>query len=148
MVIEWYGYLKQNKEPAMIKKIQWQTKYKIGIKEVDLQHEYFALLINRLDSEMTLTNSIQYKHRLMEELSLYASFHFISEENMMIKANFPDYKGHARLHRKLLSRLNDQINYFRSGKTTKESIINFLVSWFFEHTLEQDKAFSLFLNEK
>lgn len=130
-----------------IEKIKWSDKFKIGINEVDLQHEYFVLLINRLIDELKESIDIGYKHRLLEELSLYASFHFTSEENMMVKNGYPNVKDHKILHRKLLSSLNDRINYYKLSKETEASILGFLVDWFIHHTAEQDKAFGLFINQ-
>jgi hemerythrin-like metal-binding protein len=96
-----------------MEKINWNDKFKIGVEEVDLQHEYFILLVNRLVDEFTESNDSTYKHRLLEELALYTSFHFISKGNLMIKNNYPDFKEHMAIHRKLLSQLNDKINYYK-----------------------------------
>lgn len=128
-------------------KITWTSDFKIGIGDVDLQHEYFVFLINRLIDELKISDDSVYKHRLLEELCLYAGFHFTSEENLMMKTGFPGLGEHKHLHRDLLSSLNDRINYYRLSRETEKEIIKFLIDWFTRHTLKKDRLFGQFMCE-
>lgn len=130
-----------------IQKITWTSDFKIGIDDVDLQHESFVFLINRLIDELGVSDDPTYKHRLLEELCLYAGFHFTSEENLMMKTGFPGLKEHKHLHRHLLSSLNDRINYYKLSRETEKEIIIFLIDWFTRHTLEKDRLFGQFMRE-
>lgn len=129
-----------------MEKISWEKRFRVNVTDIDLQHEYFLSLINRLADNFAQSENGGYKLRLLEELAQYASFHFISEENLMIKSNYPSFKEHVVLHRKLLNQLNDKINYFKMQKETEETVLHFLVDWFVHHTLEEDAAFGYFFN--
>ncbi|SDU55622.1 bacteriohemerythrin [Desulfobacula phenolica] len=131
----------------MLEKIDWKQDYKIGIEEIDFQHQYFTLLINKLIDDLVESKDEYYNCRLLEELSQYASFHFISEENRMIRCNYPFIEDHKDLHRNLISQLNDQINYFKMAKSTIEDIISFLTEWFLHHTVEKDCEFGEYFKE-
>lgn len=132
----------------MSEKIIWKQDYNIGIEEIDHQHQYFSMLINRLNNELSESKDDSYKGRLLEELARYASFHFWSEENIMMRYNYPDIEEHKKSHRELIHIANEKINYFIISKTPHEDVISFLVEWFLSHTLQADKSFGLFIEKK
>ncbi len=52
-----------------MKEIVWSDRYSVGIDAVDLQHEYFAGLINRVGREMIDRQSDrQHVQRLVDEI--------------------------------------------------------------------------------
>lgn len=57
----------------MLKKIEWSNKFLTGNKEVDLQHQYFAELINRIIFELLENHDQRYQHHLIEELQAFTS---------------------------------------------------------------------------
>ncbi len=130
----------------MLEKIIWESEYKIGLEDIDFQHQYFVSLFNRLIDELIESKEEYYRGRLLEELSLYASFHFISEENRMIRCNYPHLEEHKDLHCKLMNQLNDNINYLKMSKVTQEEVIAFLSEWFIHHTTEHDMNFGIYCN--
>lgn len=122
----------------MIKKIEWSKKFLTGNKEVDLQHQYFAELINRIILEILENHDLKYQHHLIEELILYASFHFKSEENILFKLHYHDLDNHRNLHRQLLDDLSYKLANIKIQQDNL-SIIDFLVKWFVGHTIFEDK---------
>jgi hemerythrin len=128
--------------------IEWKPEYILGIEDIDLQHHFFLNLINRLANEFTLSNHIEYKTALIRELNAYASFHFISEENMMFRAGYPLLEQHKKHHLDLIEKLSNKGNSFRLNPTIEEgkNTINFLVNWFFEHTSKEDRLFTDYLH--
>ena len=74
--------------------LEWKEKYNTGIDEVDLQHKYFLELIKRFSKLTEEKLDDQYVKRLLQEIAYYGVFHFCSEENMMIKDNYPALKQH------------------------------------------------------
>lgn len=114
--------------------IQWDVKYETGIEEIDLQHRYFLRLINRLAEELATTEDEKYRDRLLDELRQYASFHFISEENLMRKFGYPGLQAHRLLHLHLLDMLSS-----RGAGHSVQHLIDFLVEWFMGHTASEDR---------
>lgn len=125
----------------MSEKILWKQDYTIGVEEIDVQHHYFSILVNRLMDDLAQIKDDYYRARLLEELSRYASFHFISEENIMLRCSYPGLKDHQELHRHLINELNEKINYFTLSKLSSDAVLTFLIDWFVNHTLEIDKKF-------
>lgn len=123
--------------------LNWQENYKIGIEEIDLQHHYFANLIKRLAIELDKDKDPYYQKRLIRELSQYAVFHFLSEENLMMKYGYPDLANHQEFHRTLIEELTNSIQ----ADSPKE-LVQFLVNWFIQHTTGEDKAFGRFVDSK
>ncbi len=126
------------------KHIDWSERFELGIPEVDLQHHYFADLINRLLEELGSADPT-YQKRLIRELDAYARFHFISEENLMFRAGYPFLKAHARHHFALIDELNVRETRFAHGQIAATDITDFLIEWFLHHTAQEDRSFAEFL---
>lgn len=116
--------------------LHWKSGYDTEVEEIDLQHRYFMSLINRLHAELATTTDAEYRRKLFDELTKYASFHFVSEENLMIKFGYPDHDLHHALHRHLIDELS-----WRSQSKSQGELFDFLVRWFIEHTVQEDQRF-------
>jgi hemerythrin len=121
----------------------WDAQYETQVAEIDLQHQYFLHLINRLASELLTSKDDKYRSRLLDELCRYAAFHFVSEENLMLKFNYPDLEAHRKLHLSLLDRLSSH-----SIKDSVEELLDFLVDWFVQHTIHEDHRIGEFLQSQ
>lgn len=128
--------------------ITWKMEYNLNVEDIDFQHHFFANLINRLSEELKVSNHAEYQSRLISELNAYAVFHFISEENMMLRASYPQLEAHQKHHFDLLQRLSVEGNTFKlnPSKEEAERIINFLVEWFLNHTIQEDRLFADYLH--
>lgn len=132
-----------------VTKIEWKSSYEIGVEEIDLQHHYFIDLINRLAKMLGKGARIEYQMSLIKELNAYAKFHFISEENLMEYANYPDLNEHKTHHYQLIDKLSSKQNNLLNNPSEEEvrNLISFLVEWFFQHTNGEDKRFAEFLHK-
>ena len=130
--------------------INWKSEYDLGIEDIDYQHHYFLNLINRLSDELKMATSPSRRSALISELNAYARFHFISEENMMEKANYPELQTHRRHHLELISELNSKEAMLQLEKNDQraEDIVDFLVEWFVGHTTGEDRLFSDFYHQQ
>lgn len=122
----------------MVKKIEWSKKFFTGNKEVDLQHQYFVELINRIIWEILEHNDVVYHNMLMEELVMYANFHFKSEENILYKLGYPDLSEHKKLHMELIDNLSAKILASPKMSNVSLELVDFLVKWFVNHTVFVD----------
>ncbi|MGL1937384.1 MAG: hemerythrin family protein [Fibrobacterales bacterium] len=126
--------------------LEWKEKYQLGVSAIDDQHKFFLSLIKHFYEESHKIDNDEFLMRMMDELSLYAQFHFCSEENIMLKFNYPDQPDHADLHADLIDNLT---TYTSSGNVTKDKtleLVDFLIKWFFKHTLEEDMKFAKYLS--
>jgi hemerythrin-like metal-binding protein len=129
--------------------MDWSQKYDLGIEDIDLQHHFFLNLINRLSKNLLESNNPDYQLSLISELNAYANFHFISEENMMRRAGYPELETHKKHHFDIIERLCVEGNNFRLKPSQKEleKIISLLVDWFIHHTSEEDRLFANYLHQ-
>ncbi|MET0109808.1 MAG: hemerythrin family protein [Candidatus Thiodiazotropha sp.] len=123
----------------------WSKKYELGIKEIDLQHQYFFNLINRLAEELEISNDLPYKKSLFNELGLYTHFHFVSEENLMHRSGYAGLQEHKKLHNKLIDGLNKNKLLFEEGHIEAIQVIDFLELWFVSHTVKEDRKFAEYM---
>jgi hemerythrin-like metal-binding protein len=129
------------REGAMI---EWNSDYLTGIDEIDLQHQYFAKLINRIEAKIASIALDEGHSPLLTELAYYTRFHFLSEENIMREAGYPALSEHMRLHSDLIQRLNNEIHMLESELVEPAHIVGMLSDWFHEHTLVEDGKFAAF----
>ncbi len=130
--------------------IDWKSSYDLGIEDIDFQHHFFANLINRLSDELRTVNSLDRTASLLAELNAYACFHFISEENMMSRAGYPDLDEHISHHRDLIDKLGAKGGLLQVKHTEQsaEELIEFLIDWFLHHTIHEDRLFADYLHKK
>lgn len=119
--------------------IQWDSKFTVGNQKIDDEHKVFIDLIRSCSDQIDSGGKPEYIDRLLEELTLYARFHFFSEENLMIWHDYPDYALHKAEHIRLLTTLAERIYDYRSDPSTGEGLIEFIFEWFALHTTTVDK---------
>ncbi|MBF0262852.1 MAG: hemerythrin domain-containing protein [Magnetococcales bacterium] len=119
-------------------RFDWQYGYQTNNKIIDLQHKYFLELMNRLHDELSANADPVYQERLLNELIAYAKFHFLSEENILLKHLPRRFAHQQRLHEVLLGDLQSKIAGMKTGQTTATEIVLFVVEWFFTHTITED----------
>ncbi len=131
-------------------RINWKPNYELGIEDIDFQHHFFLNLINRLSDELRMTTSQDRRSALIAELNAYARFHFISEENMMAAADYPELQAHHKQHLDLISQLNSKEGMLQLDKTDRraDDIVDFLVGWFVNHTTGEDQLFADFHHQQ
>ncbi|MDH5717557.1 MAG: bacteriohemerythrin [Spirochaetia bacterium] len=131
-------------------KIEWRSKYQIGIEAIDNQHKYFLELISRINEQLYLSPDAETIKRFMNELIKYAEFHFCSEENIMYFEKYPGLKIHHNLHSEILTQLHERMIFsdIALDLESMKLLVQFLIDWFSKHTIEEDKAFADFLKNK
>ncbi|MFD2113278.1 bacteriohemerythrin [Thiorhodococcus fuscus] len=119
--------------------IEWDNKFSVGHERIDHEHQVFLDLIKNVslcDDENMPRERV---FRLLTEIGKYADFHFYSEENIMLDADYPDYEAHKCEHSMLLCKLYDYIHRYRVEDIDLGSMVEFLFEWFALHTTGSDK---------
>lgn len=122
--------------------LRWDPGIRVGVEEIDLEHQTFVALINQLDEHR---DSPEMKQRILQALAKYAAFHFQSEENIMFAAAYPGIDAHRLLHLALLEHLNIVSHKLRCGEMSYGQALNFLQEWYCNHTSKEDLKFAEFL---
>jgi len=132
-----------------MKKIEWSKKYEVGNYEIDSEHKLFVRIIQKFaDSLMNKANNF-YIERLVNELLKYAEFHFYSEETIMIEIEYPDIIAHKQEHEKLLEQMRNMVMVVEmdDDKIYESDYTDFLLNWFINHTIKQDKKLAQYINQ-
>jgi hemerythrin len=127
--------------------IVWNPTFETGIPEIDYEHKVFVSIIQRLENALQAKTKTQVINTI-EELLKYADFHFTSEENIMIREEYPDYHWHKRIHERLIIELRDKIHIMKYEFIDFELLLQFLIAWFKGHTTEEDKRLGTFILQK
>ena len=124
--------------------LAWSPQFECGIEAIDAQHRVFLDLVNKVISN----RSSQLVRRYLDEVALYARFHFVSEENMMVAIGYDGYEEHRNLHQQLVQELGNLFLAFDAELKSVDDIISSLVTWFVDHTTQVDKEFGRFCSRK
>ncbi|UCH75283.1 MAG: hemerythrin family protein [Rhodospirillales bacterium] len=122
--------------------LKWHDSYSVGDDHLDEQHRGLILLINRLDSGVSVPTAL-------DELQIYVDEHFREEERMLEAVDYPDLAAHKRQHAAFEEWLEASRQACRSGEVVgllRESISSYLKTWLVNHILVSDKAYSDYLD--
>ena len=124
--------------------IDWNKTFELGHVRIDAEHRAFFDIIKSVDLELRAGHDVMRVLRLLNELRLYTEFHFVSEENIMEDAHYPDIADHRNLHKALLEELYVLIHDIQNGVDRFHELVPFLFDWFCAHTLSVDGKFTAF----
>lgn len=119
--------------------IEWYQSLEIGNENVDLQHKFFANLINRIEKNMHDSLDPSRSCDLLMELKKYAEFHFCSEENIARHMNLPGLASHHLRHIELLDEFTAYEKEIKLGIKSLSDFMKFLNHWFLSHTYYEDQ---------
>jgi hemerythrin len=126
--------------------IVWDDSFSTGIAEIDGQHKEFIKLIQRIEILHKKNSSQDFIRRILQELTKYAEYHFVSEENLMLLLKYPSIKAHQVEHQQLLRSVKYRVEAFENGLETLEAVIDFLITWFTSHTVQEDRKIGEYLS--
>lgn len=132
-----------NKNPI----IEWSSSLETGNFEIDSQHQLFVGIIQRLQTAVVEEADISLIESLLVELLKYAEFHFCSEENIMIKNNYPRLLEHKQEHERVLAELRNRLFSLKCEFIDFDQLQGFLMDWFVGHTTKVDKKLADFLRD-
>ena len=129
--------------------IDWNSNLSVGVEMFDEQHKKLISIINKLYDAMKEKKGKEVLEEVFNELVEYTKTHFKSEEDMMMKFNYPYYAEHLKEHNDLTKTAMDLIEKYKKGDlfVTIETL-NFLKEWLSHHILETDKKYGPFFKGK
>ncbi|WP_217360039.1 bacteriohemerythrin [Anabaena sp. UHCC 0253] len=129
---------------------QWRTEYETGYILIDNQHQSLFHVINALNSAMLVGRGEELLERTLESLKIYTTIHFETEEEFMLKNNYPGYLEHKAKHellRQQVEEFNQQIKIQNTSQITI-TVSHFLTDWLIHHIKDEDKKMIAFLRQK
>lgn len=128
--------------------LKWDDALLTGIEEIDLQHQHFVGILNRLYVDFSNLAPKENLDKSVSELISYATTHFATEEGYMEKYKFPGIEEHKEKHRELTNNLNELVaKYNNEGKSVLTNLFDFLENWLVQHLDLMDSKYVKYFKE-
>lgn len=126
---------------------EWNDRFSVNVKAMDLQHLKLVQLINELYRVLLSSNPDNILGPVIDELVDYTIVHFTSEEELMLKYQVPGFEAHKNAHMAFVERvLADQAKLQKGELKLNTAIVKFLKEWLIEHIIGEDKKYGTYLN--
>ena len=116
--------------------VEWRDEFKIGIDEVDFEHQELIELINESYSMAIEEGSPMAVIESLGEIYSRISAHFALEEKVMREMHYDQYKDHKEDHERLLDSIRDIMDDVSS--LNEEEFGKQLRDWFVNHFSTKD----------
>ncbi|MFA6428349.1 MAG: bacteriohemerythrin [Candidatus Buchananbacteria bacterium] len=121
--------------------IIWQEEYSVGVKEIDQQHQHFIGILNGLYTAITEQQVTQAIEKIINDLVVYATNHFATEEKYFDLFNYEFSVEHKAEHQKLTTKVLALKKAYEAGQEVATELLDFLEDWLVDHLSVQDKKY-------
>ena len=122
--------------------IIWKEEYKLGIKEIDEQHQKMFTIINDLYHAMQESKDKEIMQATLRELVEYADYHFSVEEKYFAEFKYEDTEAHIKTHEDYRETIDGFMKEYEAGDALLSyKILNYLEDWWIGHILGTDKQY-------
>ena len=126
--------------------ICWSTEYSVEVDSIDKQHQKLFDMLNGLHDAMKVGKGSETVPLILGELVQYTREHFASEENLMLRAGYPDYGKHKAEHDKLTRDGMHMVRDLEQGKIALTmDLQDFLRQWLQTHIVSSDRKYTAHL---
>lgn len=126
--------------------LEWRDEFRIGIDEVDHEHQQLIGLINALHASLGAERSPEGIEAVLGEIFARISAHFALEEKDMQARDYPERPAHKADHERLLDDLRDIMDeVHEQGVLDDARFSQRLGGWFGDHFRSHDVRLHRFL---
>ena len=129
-------------------KVPWDNRYRLGIDNIDDQHEKLFELVNRLFELEETSNYKEALRTILYEFSDYMKTHFSDEEEYMSEIGFPKLEEHKKLHQDIIESLTQIISTPAKLSIIKSKMKIVSKRALIDHIMHEDTKIKIFLAEK
>jgi hemerythrin len=125
---------------GMIVTLKWTQNLSVRDETIDNQHKHLFAIINRLIQVRKQGAVWQQVLEVINELVAYSTFHFESEDEFMLKSDYPLFISHRKYHMAYMKKVDEFISDFEKQKQElPESMLRFLRDWWINHVSIEDQ---------
>lgn len=73
-----------------------------GVPEIEQQHHELVNMLNKLNAAAKNNDPLESVERIIDDVISYTSFHFATEERLMVQAGYAEIEAHKDKHRQLI----------------------------------------------
>jgi len=128
--------------------ITWNSRFSVGVSQMDQEHQRLVDLINNLHAGMREGRGKEAVGAILGELIDYTKTHFEHEEALMQRAGYEDLPKQKEAHRKLVEQVLATQEKFRRGEALGQEVMNFLKDWLLNHIQGMDRLYGPVMNKK
>ena len=126
----------------------WKSRYCVGVKQLDVQHQALMGSLNQLHDVMMGGNVDDAAGPLIRKLTMLAREHFVSEESLLESTGFPGLADHRARHQELNTKVGEFIARYENGdKAVYSQFMYFVRDWFSKHMLKEDHEYAPWMAE-
>lgn len=124
--------------------IEWNASLSVGIEEIDNQHKELFRQINELIHACHQGRGGEAVGEVLSFLDSYIRLHFRTEENLMLKYEFPEFQAHRLQHQEFMANLAEVRRRFSEEGPGVHIVVitnRILAGWLNTHIRRSDKIF-------
>ena len=130
-------------------RIEWNDSLKLGIAEIDQQHEKLISLINDLHDAFKQGKVRQVIDDIVSEAHDYIGYHFSTEQRLMEEHGYGESESHIEEHEDYIIKSSDHLMASQDGETKlPEEVLDYLTNWWKIHINGTDRKLAAFLKDK
>ncbi len=129
--------------------MSWTDDFLTGIQQIDDQHRWLVDATNKLhDAISQYEPERELVGEVLNGLVEYAINHFIVEEDLFKRFEYPESEAHLAEHNDFNREATALLDQFENGEAVNEAALEFLKNWLRHHILKIDQAYVPFFKEK
>ena len=127
----------------------WKDEYQTGNEQIDEQHQHLFAIINNLHNAMLAGHGREMIKTTLDDLIDYTVEHFLVEQVVMIKYDYPDYQKHKQAHDELTAKVKLLAQKVEEQDVNiNREVLHFLNEWLVHHIRGNDQPLIKFLKSK
>ncbi len=129
----------------------WRDGMSVGNDTIDHDHRYLVCYLNTVELALQKPEEKELILTSLSQLYNYAYDHFMREEAIQRKIEFPDRSEHGNEHKRLLEELSELKNNIKTNYKKEDidkrydEIVSFLRHWLIDHVLNTDMQLKKYL---
>lgn len=124
--------------------LEWNEEYRLGISQIDEQHQYLFEIVAQIANLDALTSTKEELKSILGELSRYMNEHFNDEEVYMQRIGFPEYENHRKLHREIIEFVNTSVTNSPTLGMIRTKLKFIIKKALIDHIVIEDMKYKLY----
>lgn len=126
--------------------MNWEDRFLIGVESIDNQHRRLVELMVNLMEAVKTGKGRSIISPVLQELIDYTRTHFVDEEGIMTRYNYPDILPHKQDHDRFVQEITKAAReYVEKKAVPTQKILSFLAQWLVDHIMGYDQKLGDFL---
>lgn len=128
-------------------KIMWDSRYNLGIEEIDREHQRLFAIIRKIVGLIENGEEGKAQHACREGVKFlknYTLIHFAHEEGFMNSLNYGGYERHKRIHddlkKNVLPAMEEELEKHQYDAETVRHFLGICTAWLTVHIKVEDQA--------